>query len=305
MIELDKAAPGLSRLVSSDAPLDRLHHSMSFGEGPLWNRRDGSFFWVDIVGDTIYRWQPGRNAEAFIRPSGKANGLTFDREGRLCVAGWASRTVWRVEADGSIKTLASHYQGKKINSPNDIVVRSDGSIYFTDSPGALINVGMAAQDLQQYLDFQGVFRIAPDGGTDAGAGGALDAVVTDTVYPNGLVFAPDESVLYVNDTRLCEIRAYDMRPDGGCGPKRLFHTLTGAEPGVADGMKVDREGNVYCTGPGGVHVIAPDGKLLGRIRIPDHCTNIAWGDADWRSLYITTYHFVFRTRVNVPGVAVW
>jgi gluconolactonase len=112
-------------------------------------------------------------------------------------------------------------------------------------------------------------------------------------------------VLYVNDTRLGEIRAYDMRPDGRCGPKRLFHKLTGAEPGIADGMKVDREGNVYCTGPGGIHVIAPDGRLLGRIRIPDHCTNLAWGDADWRSLYITTYHSVFRTRVNLPGIAVW
>jgi gluconolactonase len=206
--------------------------------------------------------------------------------------------VWRVEPDGKVTTLASHYQGKRINSPNDIVVRSDGAIYFTDSPGALYNVGMASEDLQQYLDFQGVFRISPDGAK-------LDAVITDTVYPNGLAFTPDESVLYVNDTRLGEIRAYDMRPDGSCGPMRLFHKLAGSEPGIADGMKVDREGNVYCTGPGGIHVIAPDGKLLGRIRIPDHCTNIAWGDADWRSLYITTYGSVFRTRVNEPGVPVW
>jgi len=297
MLELDRTTPALAGLVSADKPLDRIHHGMSFGEGPLWNRRDGSFLWVDIVGDTIWRWQPGIGAKPLIRPSGKANGLTFDREGRLCVAGWASRTVWRVEADGAVRTLASHYRGRKINSPNDIVVRSDGSIYFTDSPGALYNVGMAAADLQQYLEFQGVFRIAPDG--------AVDAVITDTVYPNGLAFTPDESVLYVNDTRLGEIRAYDMRADGSCGAMRLFHKLTGAEPGIADGMKVDREGNIYCTGPGGIHVIAPDGKLLGRIRIRDHCTNLAWGEADWRSLYITTYHSVFRTRVNVPGIAVW
>ena len=298
MLDIDIATPGFARLVSADAPLDRIHHGMSFGEGPLWNRRDGTFFWVDIVGDTIYRRKPGAGAEVFIRPSNKANGLTFDKEGRLCVAGWASRSVWRVEHDGSVKTLASHYQGKRINSPNDIVVRSDGSIYFTDSPGALYNVGMASEDLQQHLDFQGVFRISPDGAK-------LDAVITDTVYPNGLAFTPDESVLYVNDTRLGEIRAYDMRPDGSCGPKRLFHKLAGSEPGIADGMKVDREGNVYCTGPGGIHVIGPAGKLLGRIRIPDHCTNMAWGDADWRSLYVTTYASVFRTRVNVPGVAVW
>ena len=298
MLDIDLATPALTRLLSADAPLDRIYHGLAFGEGPLWNRRDGTFLWVDIVGDTIYRWKPGVGTEVLIRPSTKANGLTFDRQGRLCVAGWASRTIWRVEPDGTVTTLASHYQGQKINSPNDIVVRSDGSIYFTDSPGALYNVGMAAEDVQQYLDFQGVFRISPDGAT-------LAAVVTDTVYPNGLAFTPDESVLYVNDTRLGEIRAYDVRPNGSCGPRRLFHKLSGNEPGIADGMKVDREGNVYCTGPGGIHVIGPDGALLGRIRIPDHCTNMAWGDADWRALYITTYTSVFRTRVNVPGVPVW
>lgn len=298
MLEIDRDTPALARLVSRDAPLERIHHGMGFGEGPLWNRRDGTFLWVDIVGDTIWRWKRGAGAEPLIRPSTKANGLTFDRQGRLCVAGWASRSVWRVERDGSVTTLASHYRGQRINSPNDIVVRSDGAIYFTDSPGALYNVGMAAEDLQQYLDFQGVFRISPDALR-------LDVVITDTVYPNGLAFTPDESVLYVNDTRLGEIRAYDMRADGSCGPKRLFHKLTGSEPGIADGMKVDREGNVYCTGPGGIHVIDPDGKLLGRIRIPDHCTNLAFGGEDWRSLFITTYHSAFRTRVKLPGVAVW
>src|SRR5205823_1797307 len=145
MLEIDKSTGAFARLVSPDAPLDRIYHGLSFGEGPLWNRRDGTFLWVDIVGDTIWRFKAGTGAEPLIRPSGKANGLTFDRQGRLCVAGWASRSVWRVEADGSVKTLASHHEGKKINSPNDIVVRSDGSIYFTDSPGALYNVGMAAE----------------------------------------------------------------------------------------------------------------------------------------------------------------
>ena len=163
MLDIDMTKPGFERLVSGEAPLDRIHHGMSFGEGPLWNRRESAFYWVDIVGDTIWRWRDGSGAEVFIRPSTKANGLTFDRDGRLCVAGWASRSVWRVEPDGKVTTLASHYQGKRINSPNDIVVRSDGSIYFTDSPGALYNVGMAAEDVQQYLDFQGVFRISPDG----------------------------------------------------------------------------------------------------------------------------------------------
>src|SRR5262249_6549208 len=194
MIEIDRAAPGLARVVSRDAELERLHDGMSFGEGPVWNRRDGSFWWVDIVGDTIYRRGRSGKTEGFMPPSTRANGLTFDREGRLLVAGWASRSVWRIEADGSVGTLASKFEGKKINSPNDIVVQSNGAIWFTDSPGALYNPGMEADDLQQYLDFQGVFRIGPDG--------TLSAPIRDTVYPNGLAFTPDEKTLYVNDSRL-------------------------------------------------------------------------------------------------------
>ena len=296
-VETDRAAPGLARLIARESQLERIHEGMSFGEGPVWNRRDGSFWWVDIVGDTIWRRPRGGSAEVFMRPSTHANGLTFDREGRLLVAGWASRSVWRVEPDGRRYTLASEFGGRKINSPNDIVVQSNGAIWFTDSPGALYNPGMEAEDLQQYLDFQGVFRIGPEG--------SLTAPIRDTVYPNGLAFTPDEKKLYVNDSRLNEIRAYDMRADGTCGPMRLFHKLEGSEPGIADGMKVDREGNVYCTGPAGVHVIGPDGKLLGRLLIPDHCTNMAFGDDDWRSLYITTYHALYRLRVGVPGVEVW
>ncbi len=298
MLELDLETKGLARLLSPEAPLDRLYHGMTFGEGPLWNRRDNTFLWVDIVGDTIYRYTQGVGTEKLIHPSGKANGLTFDRQGRLNVAGWASRSVWRVEPDGVVTTLASLYEGKNINSPNDIVVKSDGAVYFTDSPGALYNPAMAAEDLQQYLDFQGVFRISPDGKK-------VDAVVTDVVYPNGLAFTPDEKILYVNCTRKGEITAYDMKPDGSCGPGRLFHKLTGPEPGIADGMKVDTEGNVYCTGPGGIHVIDAGGNLLGRMRFAEHCTNMAFGGPDWQSLFVTTYSSVHRTRVGVPGVAVW
>lgn len=298
MLELDLEAPGLARLLSHDAPLTRIYHGMTFGEGPVWNRRDGCFYWVDIVGDTIYRYTQGKGTEVLIRPSEKANGLTFDREGRLNVAGWASRSVWRVEDDGSVTTLASLYQGKRINSPNDIVVKSDGGIYFTDSPGALYNPAMAAEDVQQYLDFQGVFRISPDGRD-------IEVITTDVVYPNGLAFTPDEKTLYVNCTRKGEITAYDAKPDGSVGPGRLFHKLTGPEPGIADGMKVDTEGNVYCTGPGGIHVIDASGKLLGRIRFAEHCTNMAFGGPDAMDFYVTTYTSLYRTRVKVPGVAVW
>jgi gluconolactonase len=157
--------------------------------------------------------------------------------------------------------------------------------------------GMVGEDLQRQLDIQAVFRLTPQG--------EVKLTVEDTVYPNGLCFSPDEKILYVNDTRLGHIRAFDVDPDGGVRNGRVFHTLTGTEAGVADGMKCDQEGNVYCTGPGGIHVMDRNGTLIGRLRIPGHATNFAWGDDDWCSLYITTYHFVFRTRLKIPGVPVW
>jgi gluconolactonase len=297
MLEIDMTAPGIERLVSHDAPLDLIANDLIFGEGPLWNTREKSFYFVDIVGDTIFRWTKGKGREVVIRPSTKANGLTYDAQGRLLVAGWASRSIWRVEPDGSITTLASHYEGKKLNSPNDIVVKSDGSIYWTDSPGALFNVGMAGDDVQQHLPFQGVFRLEPDERT-------LSLVVEDCVYPNGLAFSPDERVLYVNDSRQYLIRAFDVQPDGSVKNARVFHKLEGTEEGIADGMKVDIEGNVYCSGPGGIHVMNPQGKRIGRMRIPGHVTNMGWGGEDWRSMYITTRSSVYRTEVKVPGVPV-
>jgi gluconolactonase len=298
-MDVDMAAPGLERIIGTNPVLDRIAHGLTFGEGPVWDRRSKQFFWVDIVGNTIWKWNPGVGREIVLRPSGQANGMTFDQQGRLLVAGWASRKVWRFEPDGSMVTIASHYQGKKLNSPNDIVVRSDGSIYWTDSPGALTIPFYVPEDTQRYLDVQGVYRLSPENGE-------VTLVIDDFVYPNGLAFSPDESLLYVDDTRLGIIRVFDVRPDGSVGPGRLFHKPAGLEPGVPDGMKVDVEGNLYCTGPGGVHIIDPSGKLLGRIKLPGHhCTNLAWGDDDWRSLYFTTFDSVYRTRLNIPGVAVW
>jgi len=296
MLEIDMTSKGMDRLITHDAPLDMLVNGLLFGEGPLWSRADNCFYFVDILGDTIWKWTPGVGQQSVIQPSTKANGLTFDREGRLLVAGWGSRSIWCVEHDGSIVTLAAAHQGKKLNSPNDIVVASNGMIYFTDSPGALYNVGMAGEDVQQYLDFQGVFSISPDG--------KLDVVVEDTAYPNGLAFSPDEKLLYVNDSRLYHIRVFEVQAGGSLKPRGIFHELEGGEEGIADGMKVDSEGNVYTSGPGGIHVLDPSGKRLGRIRIPGHVTNMGWGDADWRSLYITTRSSVYRTRVQVPGVPV-
>ena len=293
-MDIDPRAPGLTEIVGRDPPLDQIAHGIVFGEGPVWDRRGKRLLFTEIIGDTIWQWKPGVGTEALVHPSRHANGMTLDREGRLVIAGWSARTIWRIEPDGSFTTIAARYQGKKLNSPNDIVVRSDGLIYFTDSPGGLVIPGMVGEDLQRHLDVQGVFCLTPSGD--------VHLVIADCLYPNGLAFSTDEQLLYVNDTRLGIIRAFDVNSDGSLGPGRLFHTLTGNEPGVADGMKVDTQDNVYCTGPGGIHIMDQSGTFLGRLLLPGHCTNLAWGDDDWRSLYVTTYHSVVRTRLSIPGV---
>ncbi len=295
-IEVDLLAPEGKRIVGKDLPLDIIARDILFGEGPVWDARNRQLFFTDIVGDTIWKWQPGAGLQVVMKPSVKANGLALDLENRVLVAGWGGRTVFRFEKDGSRKTLADRWEGKKLSSPNDIVVKSDGSIWFTDPPGGLLNVGMVGDDLQKYLNVQGVFRISPDGSQ-------MTLATADFVYPNGLCFSPDEKLLYVNCSRERLIRVYDVNPDGSLGKGRLFHQYVSPERGVPDGMKCDVEGNVYCTGPGGILIHDPAGKVIARIKTPGHHpTNIAWGDDDWRSFYITMIGSVVRTRLNIAGV---
>lgn len=284
-------------IASEDAVLERISHGHIFTEGPVWSAREGALYWTDIIGDAIWKWTPGVGRSLVLRPTGHANGMTFDKQGRLVVAGWSSRSVWRMEHDGSITPLATHYQGQKLQTPNDIVVKSDGAIYFTDPPGGMAIIGMEGEDLQQYLDFSGVYRLEPESRQ-------LTLLTTDVPGCNGLCFSPDESLLYVNDTGARHIKVFDVQPDGTLANGRLFATLVGDEPGNPDGMKVDVEGNVYCTGPGGIHAFDPDGTYLGRLRVPEHCSNLAWGDADWKSLYITARSSVYRIRLNIPGIPV-
>lgn len=294
-MKVDRYAPALDAIVGASPQLDRIAYGLSFGEGPVWDRRAGALYFVDIIASRIHRWTPGAGLETVMTETGHANGMTFDREGRLLVAGWSSRTVWRREHDGSLTTLASHCGGKAINTPNDIVVHSDGSIYWTDSDGGLYIPGMEGDDIQRYLDFSGVFRIPPGGGEAV-------PVQKDGAFPNGLAFSPDESLLYLTDTRDRHLRVFDVLPDGGLANGRVFYELVGEEPGHADGMKVDIEGNLYCTGPAGVHILSPSGQLLGRLHVPADCTNMAWGDEDGKSLYITSFHSVYRVRLKVPGI---
>jgi gluconolactonase len=299
-MDVDKIAPGLERLIDPNQPLDIVAHGMEFGEGPVWDRRSKQLYWVDIIGSTIWKWKPGVGKERVMHPTGFANGMTFDREGRLLVCGWSSRNVWRFETDGSIKILADRCDGKKFNSPNDIVVRSDGWVYWTDSAGGLVNLGMVAPgtDIQRQAEVQGVYRMSPDGRQVCLATGSIG-------YPNGLAFSPDEKLLYVNDTRVNKLYVHDVRADGSLSETREWHQLQGNEPGAADGMKVDSEGNVYTSGPGGIHILDRNARLLGRIRFPAHVSNLCWGEDDWKSLFITDHHNVYRTRVKVAGVPVW
>ncbi|MDB6002631.1 MAG: SMP-30/gluconolaconase/LRE-like region-containing protein [Rhizobacter sp.] len=294
-MKVDAYSPALEAIVPRSARLDRIAYGLSFGEGPVWDQRGGALYFVDIIASRVHRWTPGVGVETVIPNTGHANGMTFDHEGRLLVAGWSSRTVWRREHDGSLTTLASHFEGKALNTPNDIVVHSNGAIYFTDSDGGLFIPGMEGEDVQRYLDFSGVFRIPPGGGDAV-------AVLTRGAFPNGLAFSPDESLLYVTDTRDRHISVFDVQADGSLANGRVFYELKGEEVGHADGMKVDVEGNVYCTGPAGIHILSPDGELLGRLHVPADCTNMAWGDDDAKSLYITTFHSVFRVRLKIAGI---
>jgi gluconolactonase len=294
-MHIDSYSSVMNEIVDLDQPLTQIARGISFGEGPVWDQRNKCLHFVDIIDSKIYRWRPGIGLDVFMSATDHANGMTLDREGRLVVAGWSSRTIWRREHDGSTTVLASHYDGKKINTPNDIVIRSDGSIYWTDCDGGLFIPGMEGEDAQRYLDFAGVYRISPDGKD-------IKPIIKDDVFPNGLAFSPDEKRLYVNDTRLRHVRAFDVNDDGSVGNPTVHYELTGDEVGHADGMKVDRDGNLFCTGPAGIHVVDPAGKLVGRLRIPEDCTNMAWGDDDLMSLFITTFHAVFRIRLKTSGL---
>lgn len=297
LMEVDMRAGRGASLFEASMPLEVIGRDILFGEGPAWDRRHRRLLFTDICGDNIQTWDAQDGQRIAHTPSGRANGMCMDREGRLVVAGWGSRTVWRLEADGTRTTLASHWQGMKLNSPNDICMRSDGSIFFTDPQGGLVNVGMVGDDLQKYLDFQGVFRIAPDG--------VLHLVTDEFVYPNGICLSPDESLLYVNDTREKLIRVYDLDTEGRVGPARLFHRQTHPDPGIPDGMKCDAEGNLYTTGPGGIWVHAPDGAVLARLKVPGHPGNFCFGDDDNRTLYVVMLGWLTRTRVAIPGAVRW
>ena len=183
-IDIDMLAPGGERIAGKNPPLDIIARDIIFGEGPVWDARNAQLYFTDIIGDTIWKWKPTSGLEVAMKPTVKADGLALDLDYRVVVAGWGGRTVFRIEKDGSRTTLADRWQGKKLNSPNDIVVSTDGAIWFTDPVGGLFNVGMVGDDMQRYIDTHPVFRISPDGTQ-------MTLVTDEFVYPNGLCFSPD------------------------------------------------------------------------------------------------------------------
>lgn len=277
----------LQEIIGKDAQLEKIAEGFRFTEGPVWHP-EGFLLFSDIPKNTIYQWQPNQEVKVFRRPSGNANGNTLDLEGRLITGEHSNRRVSRTEKDGKIVTLVDKYNDKRLNSPNDLVVKSDGSIYFTDPP-----FGIKSE--QEELGFYGVYRIAPDG--------KLTLLVDDFVRPNGIALSPDETKLYVNDSEKGHIRIFDVQSDGTLENGKIFAELKDPnKQGVPDGMKVDSQGNIYSTGPGGVWVFSRSGKLLGIISVPERVTNLAWGNDDYKTLYLTASKSLYRITLKVTGV---
>jgi gluconolactonase len=274
---------------------ERLATGFIFTEGPLWHP-DGFYYFVDLRRNRLHRITPGKPPE-LVRETAGGNGTTFDLEGRLIQCEGTGRRVTRTAHDGKVEILVDRYLGGRFSRPNDVVCRSDGSIFFTDPdkrvPYAEREIpGPAGVD--NLWDGAGVYRVAPDGACSR---------VANCEYPNGLAFSPDERTLYVANTRFSKyIHALEVDAAGKMVQRRIFADMNaGDEPGIPDGMKVDTLGRVFCTGPGGIWVFAPDGKHIGTIRFPEQSVNFAFGGADLRTLFCCAHTSVYTLRVKVPG----
>ncbi len=281
-------------VVGASVDFERIATGCMFTEGPLWHRSGAYLLWSDMPGDHIRRWSAADGVSTFRKPCNMSNGLTWDREGRLLACEHASSRVSRTEKDGAVVALATHYQGKQLNSPNDIVCDAGGAVYFTDpSYGRMEYYGVPRET---ELDFRGVYRVGADPKSTV-------LLASDFGQPNGLCFSLDGRRLFVNDTERQHIRVFDVGTNGALSGGDVWAETTGEGEGAPDGMKIDSAGNVYCCGPGGIHVFDPAAVCLGVIRVPEGTANMAWGDADLRSLYITASTSVYRIRVAVPGLA--
>jgi gluconolactonase len=269
--------------VLTNPVVEKIWGGFQFVEGPVWVDTLGLLF-SDINGNKVYRWSPDSTLSVFLSPSGNSNGLALDKQGRLLLALQGDRKVVRREENGTMTTLASQYNGKKLNSPNDLVVKSDGSVFFTDPP-----YGISAS--QAELGFNGIYRISPSG----------DLQLLDSTFyrPNGIAFSPDESKLYVSECEATRIYVWDVVEDTVIVNKRVFADIS--RTGYFDGMKVDSAGYIYSTGPTGIWVFSPEGDNVDTIKVPEQTTNCGWGNADRDALYVTSGTSVYRIRKgNAP-----
>jgi gluconolactonase len=318
-LKIDRMNAGFDAIVPADAKLERVATGFTWVEGPIWISA-GYLLFAEITSNSIRKLMPDGTVSIFIQPSGYkgtapyagkepgSNGMTLDRSGRLTVAGHAHRDVWRLESldpKGQVTVLADSYEGKKLNSPNDLVYKSDGSLYFTDPPYGLPTQG--DNDPIKELQVSGVYRIPKAFDQKPGAAPARDQlqlVVKDLPRPNGIAFSPDEKYLYVANSGSQKVwMRYRVKSDGALTDAKVFYDASSdTRLGGPDGIKVDREGNLYGSGPGGIWIFSPAGKPLGVILIPERAANVNWGGADRKTLYITASSSVYRVTLKVPGV---
>jgi gluconolactonase len=275
---------------------EKLGTGFLFTEGPVWHPSGKFLLFSDMPGDHLRRWSAADGITTFRKPCQMSNGLTYDRQGRLLTCEHAESRVTRTEVDGRVVALATHHDGKQLNSPNDIVCQSDGGIYFTDPPyGRAKFYGV---ERSQELAFQGVYRVGADPRH-------AQLLVDDFDRPNGLCFSLDERRLFINDTARKHIRVFEVTPTGTLIGGRLWAETKGDQPGAPDRMKIDSAGQIYCCGPGGIHVFDADGGPREVIEVPEYTANFAWGDDDYRSLFITASTSLYRLRRDVPGLPVY
>jgi gluconolactonase len=304
--EIERVDPRFDKLIPPDAKLEKLAEGFEWTEGPVWVPKGEFLLFSDIPNNSVMKWKAGEGISLFLKPSGYtgdaprggepgSNGLLLDSVGRLVLCQHGDRQIARAEKDGSWTVLADRYRGKRFNSPNDAVFKSNGDLYFTDPP-----YGLSKEDLKTLgeLGFCGVFRLGTDN--------RLTLLTDKMTRPNGIGFSPDEKTLYVaqSDPQAALWRAFDVKPDGTIGDGRVFFDATswvGKYKGLPDGMTVDAAGNVFATGPGGVNVFAPDGAFLGRINPGEATANCTFGD-DGSTLYITADMYLCRIRTNTKGL---
>ena len=297
-MSVDVKSAQLGSLVDENAQVEQLATGFTFTEGPIWNAGGRYLLFSDMPADTRRKWSQDGGVEVVMSPSNKGNGMTLDADGRLLVCEHTTSSLVRMDPDGTNQNrevLASHYEGQELNSPNDVCVKSDGTIWFSDPWYGRMPVFGVERDRE--LGWQGVFRLDPGGGDPV-----LVVAKDEYEQPNGLCFSPDEALLYINDTPGAFIKVYDVGSDGTLSNGRMFFDGIGSgviEEGIPDGMKCDEQGNIWVTGPGGVWVISSGGEHLGTIQVPENVGNLTWGGDDWHTLFMPSSTSLYAITTTV------